>query len=246
MLRESHDVGKAVSPEDEIKLLEAIRQSRSPALLPLFVLSIDSGLRASEVRALQHCDLKLTWNAGAIEQGWLTVSKLKTEAGTRRTVPLTSRVCSVLTLWLSRFVDSGLDAYVFPAHKIGFTGNSRRSDLYDIDLARPIGSWKKAWREALKSAGLHYRWHDCRHTFISRLAENAAVSEQTIMALAGHVSKSMMARYSHIRSSAKQAAIATLERLQEHHFDPRSPQRSPQSASDDARADLHVAEKLLN
>jgi integrase len=60
MLRESHDVGKAVSPEDEIKLLEAIRQSRSPALLPLFVLSIDSGLRASEVRALQHCDLKLT------------------------------------------------------------------------------------------------------------------------------------------------------------------------------------------
>jgi hypothetical protein len=65
--------------------------------------------------------LKLTWNAGAIEQGWLTVSKLKTEAGTRRTVPLTSRVCSVLTLWLSRFVDSGLDAYValWPSFELG-------------------------------------------------------------------------------------------------------------------------------
>jgi hypothetical protein len=33
-----------------------------------------------------------------------------------------------------------------------------------------------------------------RHTFVSRLAENPAVSEQTIMALAGHVSKSMLAR----------------------------------------------------
>jgi hypothetical protein len=51
MLRESRDAGKAVSPEDEIKLLEPIRQSRSRALLPLFVLSFDSGLRASEVRA---------------------------------------------------------------------------------------------------------------------------------------------------------------------------------------------------
>jgi integrase len=64
---------------------------------------------------------------------------------------------------------------------------------------------------ALKTAKLHYRWHDCRHTFVSRLAENPAVSEQTIMALAGHVSKAMLARYSHIRSAAKQAAINALE-----------------------------------
>jgi hypothetical protein len=31
------------------------------------------------------------------------------------------------------------------------------------------------------------------------------------MALAGHVSKAMLARYSHIRSAAKQAAINALE-----------------------------------
>jgi integrase len=49
-----------------------------------------------------------------------------------------------------------------------------------------------------------------RHTFISRLAENPSVSEQTIRALAGHVSHQMMERYSHIRSQAKQAAIQTL------------------------------------
>jgi hypothetical protein len=50
-----------------------------------------------------------------------------------------------------------------------------------------------------------------RHTFISRLAENPNVSEQTIKALAGHVSRQMLERYSHIRSQAKQAAIQTLE-----------------------------------
>jgi len=37
------------------------------------------------------------------------------------------------------------------------------------------------------------------------------VSEETIRSLAGHVSKQMLQRYSHIRTHAKQAAIAALE-----------------------------------
>ena len=52
---------------------------------------------------------------------------------------------------------------------------------------------------------------DLRHTFVSRLAENASVSEQTIRLLAGHVSRQMLEHYSHIRSHAKQAAIRSLE-----------------------------------
>ena len=84
--------------------------------------------------------------------------------------------------------------------------------LYDVDLKRPMGSWRKGWRRACKAAGVHYRPHDMRHTFISRLAENPNVSEQTIKALAGHVSRLMLERYSHIRSQAKQAAIKALER----------------------------------
>ena len=59
------------------------------------------------------------------------------------------RVRAVLTIWLSRFLDAERAAYLFPHHRIGFTGNSRRSDLYEIDPNRPIGSWKKAWRDAL-------------------------------------------------------------------------------------------------
>jgi integrase len=66
-LRESHDVGKAISREDEELILATIRDSRSPALLPLFVLSVDTGLRASELRNLRRRDLGLTWSGGAIE-----------------------------------------------------------------------------------------------------------------------------------------------------------------------------------
>jgi integrase len=58
---------------------------------------------------------------------------------------------------------------------------------------------------------LRYRWHDCRHTFVTRLAENPNVSEETIRALAGHVSKKMLERYSHIRTAAKKAAIEALD-----------------------------------
>jgi hypothetical protein len=42
-LPERHDVGRAISAEDEQKLLAAIAASRSPALLPLFILAIDTG-----------------------------------------------------------------------------------------------------------------------------------------------------------------------------------------------------------
>ena len=44
-LPERHDVGRAISVQDETKILAAASQSRSPALLSLIVLSIDSGMR---------------------------------------------------------------------------------------------------------------------------------------------------------------------------------------------------------
>ena len=53
------------------------------------------------------------------------------------------------------------------------------------------------------------RFNDLRDTFNSRLAESQA-SDSTVMALAGHVSRAMMERYSHIRTEAKRKAVDTL------------------------------------
>jgi integrase len=78
-------------------------------------------------------------------------------------------------------------------------------DRERIDPSRPIGSWRSAWRAALKRAGLQLRFHDLRHTCITKLAESQA-SEQTLMAIAGHVSRSMIEHYSHIRMEAKRRA----------------------------------------
>jgi hypothetical protein len=52
---------------------------------------------------------------------------------------------------------------------------------------------------------------DGTNTFVSRLAESASISEQTIRSLAGHVSRQMLEHFSHIRSQAKQSAIRCLE-----------------------------------
>jgi integrase len=75
-----------------------------------------------------------------------------------------------------------------------------------IDPSRPIKSWRSAWRAALKRSGLQFRFHDLRHTCITKLAESQA-SEHTLMAIAGHVSRKMIEHYSHIRMEAKRTAL---------------------------------------
>jgi integrase len=60
-----------------------------------------------------------------------------------------------------------------------------------------------------KNAKVIGRWHDHRHTLITDLAESGA-GDQTIMDIAGHVSKSMLKHYSHIRMQAKRDALESL------------------------------------
>jgi integrase len=82
-----------------------------------------------------------------------------------------------------------------------------------FDPARPIRTWVKAWRSLTKEAKLPgLRFHDLRHHAITELAESGA-SEQTIMAIAGHVSRAMLERYNHIRVEAKRAALEALSSI---------------------------------
>jgi integrase len=210
-LAENHDVGRALDTNDEALILGACQASKTPALLPLFIFARDTGLRAAEMKALRRRDLLLEWKDGVIVGGEVRPSVSKTEGGKGRSVPLSPDVCSTLTMWLSRFADADADSYVFPRHAVQMVKGSSDVKICRVVLSEPMQSWQHAWRTALKAAGVHYRWHDLRHTFVSRLAENAAVSEQTIKALAGHVSKQMLERYSHIRTRAKQDAIAALD-----------------------------------
>jgi len=61
----------------------------------------------------------------------------------------------------------------------------------------------------LKSPFAGFRFHDLRHQAITELAESKA-SDQTIMSIAGHVSKKMLQHYSHVRMDARRNALNTL------------------------------------
>jgi integrase len=74
------------------------------------------------------------------------------------------------------------------------------------DPTRPITSFKTAWIKVRKKAGVKGRWHDNRHTLVTELAEGGA-GDEVIMSIAGHVSRAMLSRYSHVRMEAKRRAL---------------------------------------
>jgi len=76
-----------------------------------------------------------------------------------------------------------------------------------------------------EQAGLKgLRPHDLRHHAITSLAESLA-SEQTIMAIAGHVFREMLEHYRHIRLEAKRKALDSLDNV--HSWHKCSKERSP-------------------
>jgi integrase len=191
-LKENRNVGRAVSYAHEDVIRSLCGQSIAPSLLPLFVMAIDTGVRAAELKSLQHKDLVLTVSdEGIVTAGEVIVPKSKTEAGRGRSIPLTARTCAVLTNWLARFPDAKADSYLFPRHSVRMLKGGKLAVICEVQLSRPVQSWQRAWRKVLKDAKavlkdekLHYRWHDLRHTFVTRLAENPKVSEETIRSLA--------------------------------------------------------------
>ena len=67
----------------------------------------------------------------------------------------------------------------------------------------------KADISKVRSSTAGLRFHDLRHHAITELAESQA-SDQTVMAIAGHVSPRMLAHYSHVRLEAKRNALEAI------------------------------------
>lgn len=69
------DIGKALSLENEKKLLDACAESRARSLLPAVLLALNTGMRYSELRLLR-------WSQADLGRRTVRVGKSKTEAGT--------------------------------------------------------------------------------------------------------------------------------------------------------------------
>ncbi len=207
MLRVRDDVGRALSDDEQHRLLTACRASRSRSLYPAVLLSLHTGLRNQELRLLR-------WRQIDLIDKKLIVGKSKTAGGQGRQIPLSATAFRCLQDWRSNFPDAIPAHYVFPSERYGLDGEGGYTDgkvvPYSIRPDVAISSWKVAWTAARKKASVACRWHDLRHTFVSKMAEGQA-SDATIMALAGHLSRKMLERYSHVRNEAKRIAISALD-----------------------------------
>jgi integrase len=186
-------------------------------------LALNTTMRGCEVKSLHWRDIDLMSNL-------LKIQKSKTDAG-ERVIPLNSTALAAIMELRDRakkFSGTEPNHFVFPS-----------CENRHIDPTRPQKSWRSAWRqltkaiecphcgrlqkpakecqnenckadiEKVKSPTAGLRFHDLRHHAITELAESQT-SDQTIMAIAGHVSPKMLAHYSHVRLDAKRNALDAL------------------------------------
>jgi integrase len=210
-LKEPSTIGRALTEEDKQRLLRtAVMRPEWETAYLASILCLNTTSRSCELKGLQWSDIDLFACT-------LTILKSKSDAGARM-VPLTDVAASALAKLRRRAESFGKvepSHYVFAAFVPKFTFSGKKIIGYNITKFDPtthVKSWRSAWRTLTKKAGLPgFRFHDLRHCAITQLAESGA-SDSTIMAIAGHVSRRMLERYSHVRMEAKRKAMECLSK----------------------------------
>jgi integrase len=196
-LEENHDVGRALEPEEEQRVLTAAAANPSPLIYPFLMTLTWTGMRSDEARTLR-------WSQVDFEAPQIRVGKSKTEAGARRAIPMSGALRAALehhaAFYARKLGPIRPDWHVFPL--------SNRLALKDP--LKPVTSLKTAWETVRTNASVQCRLHDMRHSFCTKLGE-AGVPESTMLDMMGHVSTSMLRRYSHIRAKARREAMDALE-----------------------------------
>ncbi len=231
MLREREDIGRALTPDEEHRILSAAKTSISRSLYPAVLLSIHGGMRNQELRLLR-------WRQIDFLKEEIQVGKSKTQGGEGRVIPLSATALACLNEWRRFFPNAKPEHFVFPTEKYKQSKKDAPGgsvQVYGCDPMKPIGGWKTAWTTCRETAKVSCRWHDLRHSFISACGANG-VAEQTLMAITGQLSRKTLERYSHARMEAKRAAVRMLDKrpaaraTEENETKPEGyPQKSPQS-----------------
>lgn len=194
-LEERKDVGQALSPEQEAKILEAAAFSRSPIIATCIRVALLTAMRSGEIASL-------TWGQVSLIDRLIRVGRAKTSSGTGRTIPMNEDLFLLLKThadwFLEKFGELRSDYYLFPW-----------GSPSPVDPTRPTTTMKTAWNTIRERAGVRCRVHDLRHTAVTKMGE-AGVPESTMLAIVGHMSRAMIERYSHVRLAAKRTAMDSL------------------------------------
>ena len=193
---EKSHTGQALAREEKGKLFDAA--GMKPGWMVAHcaaTLAVNTTCRGVELKHLR-------WKDADLFKRVFTIDRSKNESG-RRTIPLNDDAMAALARLRERAEALGCadpEHYVFPACERGH-----------IDATRPQKTWRTAWRNLTRAAGLKgFRFHDLRHQAITELAE-AGAPDATLMAIAGHLSRGeMLEHYSHVRMRANREVLDKL------------------------------------
>lgn len=193
----SIDVGKLpnwrahfmTEPGERIRSLRDDEQARIlehlwPDMAPLFLFSIEAGLRMDNA-------LTLTWRQIDRDAGVIELRVKSAEPGGRvHWIPITPAVERILAM-----TDQAATGPVFTytCRRDNPRAKRRKGERYPFTkstIARP-------WRQALTAAGVEdFRWHDLRHTSATRLLRSSR-NLKLVQRLLGHQDISTTAKYAH-------------------------------------------------
>ncbi len=183
-LRSKPKQRRVLSEGEDIRLLQACRQSQSPYLYCIVLIALTTGARKSEI-------LNLTWDAIDFDHRIAHIKDSK-NGQPRRVGLVDSAIQELRTLCQNRDMRKPL---VF-ASKTAFG---------KIDI-------KKAWHSALKRAKIeNFVFHGLRHHFCSVGGELGASGTQ-LRAQLGHSSSRMTDHYSHLDANSTRFIGESIEK----------------------------------
>ncbi len=171
-----------LTDDERARLLTACKAAAWPRLHLLVSMALTTGARRGELLSLRWCDIDLD-RAEAILHD--------TKNGDRRVLVLLPSVCEELQRFAPR------DAATSSA--LVFRSRLRPSQPYAME---------QAFRDALAAADIkNFRFHDCRHTAASYMAQHGA-SLLEIADTLGHRQLRMVQRYAHLNTDSRRRLMA--------------------------------------
>ncbi len=166
---------RRLAGDEEKRLLKAAEKSSRPWLKAAIIISIETCMRQSELAGL-------TWDRVKLTSEYPHVDLLKTKNDRPRRVPLSPRALSAFKSLKPK----------------GATAGGGAEPVLPVETGRGI---IHAFRDIIADQGFpDLRWHDLRHEGVSRLFELTDLRENEIMAISGHLTPAMLARYTHLRA----------------------------------------------
>lgn len=165
---------RILSSDEEDQLLDACSGRRGHLRLQI-IFAIETGMRLNEQRTLQLRDIDLNDRI-------ITLRAFNSKTAQPRIIPIFDRLAREL--------------------EIALTGRTRRDGeilrltVPPSDLLFPDGCPRKAFEGARLAAGLEdLRWHDLRHTAITRMLHTYRLQEAEVMRISGHQNYKTFLRY---------------------------------------------------